>query len=47
MTIYQEAIKLAHVNNFQECIFNIDKHLPYFNEEGQRIISLGSVAPEG
>ena len=30
--IYQETIQLAQINNFQECIFNTDKHWSHFND---------------
>ena len=34
MAIYQETIQLAGIKNFQECIFNTDKHCPHFNYMG-------------
>ena len=32
VTIYHETILLARINNFQESIFNTDKHWSYFND---------------
>ena len=40
VTIYQETTELTQIINFQECIFNTDKHWPHFINflQGQRII---------
>ena len=32
VTIYHETILLARINNFQESIFNTDKHWSHFND---------------
>ena len=49
VTIYQETIQLAWINDFQECIFNTDKRWSHFNDflQDQRMIGLEPVAPEG